>query len=118
MEDAMRLRTGKPEEAGMSARRLEGIVDEAKKWVAQGFTQALVLLVARRGVVVLHEAFGPLTPDADAPPVQLDTIFPVSSLTKPITATAVMALVEDGFLGLQRPLSEYIPEFVGEGRTR
>ena len=54
----MRLRPGKPEEARMSARRLEGIVDVAKKWVAQGLTQALVLLVARRGVVVLHEALG------------------------------------------------------------
>jgi CubicO group peptidase (beta-lactamase class C family) len=115
-EGAMRLRPGKPEEAGMSPRRLEGIVDEAEKWIAQGLTQALVLLVARRGVVVLHEAFGRLIPDADGPPVQRDTIYPVRSLTKPITATAVMALVEDGLLGLQRPLSEYIPEFAGEGK--
>jgi CubicO group peptidase (beta-lactamase class C family) len=116
MEGAMRFRSGKPEEAGMSAGRLEGILDEAKKWVAQGLTQALVLLVARRGIVVLHEAFGRLTPDVDGPPVQRDTIYPVTSLTKPITATAVMALVEDGLLGLQRPLAEYIPEFVGEGK--
>src|SRR5262249_50983070 len=38
------------------------------------------------------------------------------SLTKPITATAAMILVEDGLLGLQRRVSDYIPEFIGEGK--
>ena len=45
-----------------------------------------------------------------------DTLYPLSSLTKPITATAAMLLVEDGLLGLQRPVSEYLPEFSGEGK--
>src|SRR5439155_12367210 len=84
--------------------------------VAQGITPALVILVARRGVVVLHEAFGRLTPDDNAPPVKRDTIYPLTSLAKPITATAAMLLVEDGLLGLQRPVSEYLPEFSGEGK--
>ena len=65
---------------------------------------------------MLHEAFGRLTPDDNAPPVKRDTIYPLSSLTKPITATAAMLLVEDGLLGLQRPVSEYLPEFSGEGK--
>lgn len=111
----MQLRPGEPEEVGMSARRVRHVGQLAAGWVAQGITSALVILVARRGVVVLHEAFGCLTPD-DAPPVKRDTIYPVSSLTKPITATAAMLLVEDGLLGLQRPVSEYIPEFSGEGK--
>jgi len=105
-----------PGEVGMSAERVQGIAHVAKGWVAQGLTQALVLLVARRGAVVLHEAFGRLMPDDDAPPVKCDTIYPVTSLTKPITATAAMMLVEDGLLGLQRPVSDYIPEFIGEGK--
>ena len=50
------------------------------------------------------------------PSVKRDTIYPLSSLTKPITATAAMLLVEDGLLGLQRPVSEYLPEFSGEGK--
>src|SRR5215471_9712909 len=112
----MQLRPGEPEEVGMSARRVRHIRQLATGWVAQGITSALVILVARRGVVVLHEAFGRLTPDDDAPPVQRDTIYPVMSLTKPITATAAMLLVEDGLLGLQRPVSDYIPEFSGEGK--
>lgn len=112
----MQLRPGIPQEVGMSAQRLEGVVRVADSWVAQGITPALVLLVARRGVIVLHEAFGRLTPDDGAPPVKRDTIYPVTSLTKPITATAAMVLVEDGLLGLQRQVSDYIPEFVAEGK--
>lgn len=112
----MKLRPGNPEEVGMSAQRVRHIVDLAEGWVAQGITPALVILVARRGVVVIHEAFGRLTPEHDSPPLKLDTIFPLASLTKPITATAAMILVEDGLLGLNRPVSWYIPEFVGEGK--
>jgi CubicO group peptidase (beta-lactamase class C family) len=112
----MQLRPGEPEEVGMSARRVRHVGQLAAGWVAQGITSALVILVARRGVVVLHEAFGRLTPDDNAPPVKRDTIYPVASLTKPITATAAMLLVEDGLLGLQRPVSDYLPEFSGEGK--
>src|SRR5712691_11563142 len=112
----MQLQPGEPEEVGMSAQRVRHVGQLAAGWVAQGITSALVILVARRGVVVLHEAFGRLTPDDDAPPVQRDTIYPVASLTKPITATAAMLLVEDGLLGLQRPVAEYLPEFSGEGK--
>jgi CubicO group peptidase (beta-lactamase class C family) len=112
----MQLRPGEPEKVGMSARRVRHVGQLAAGWVAQGITSALVILVARRGVVVLHEAFGRLTPDDDAPRVTRDTLYPLSSLTKPITATAAMLLVEDGLLGLQRPVSEYLPEFSGAGK--
>ncbi len=112
----MKLRPGTPEEVGMSAERIQHVADLAESWVAQGVHSALVVLVARKGVIVLHEAFGRLTPEVDSPPLQLDSIFPVASVTKPVTATAAMILVEDGLLGLNRPVSEYIPEFVGEGK--
>ena len=112
----MKLRPGTPEEVGMSAQRIQHVVDLAEGWVAQGITPALVVLVARKGVIVLHEAFGRLTPEEDSPPVQRDSIFSLTSLTKPLTAATAMVLVEDGLLGLNRPVSEYIPEFVGEGK--
>jgi CubicO group peptidase (beta-lactamase class C family) len=110
------LRYGDPEEAGMCPERVALIRRLCAGWVEQGITTALVVLAARRGVIVLHEAFGRLTPDEDAPPVRLDTIFPLASLAKPITATAVMCLVEDGLLGLNRPVHEYVPEFAGQGK--
>jgi serine-type D-Ala-D-Ala carboxypeptidase len=100
----------------MSPERVRHIAGLAESWVAQGFVSALVVLVARRGVIVLHEAFGRLTPDADSPALPRDAVFPLTSATKPMTATVVMSLVEDGLLGLTRPVSEYLPEFAGEGK--
>ncbi len=110
------LRPGSPEEAGMSSRRIQHVKELAASWVEDGTTPALVVLAARRGVVVLHEAFGRLTPHEDSPPLKTDALFPVTSITKTITATAVMCLVEDGLLGFNRPVSSYIPEFRGEGK--
>ena len=114
----MKLQTGIPEEVGMSSQRVQHVRDLAQSWVAQGIHPALVVLAARKGVIVLHEAFGRLTPESNSPPLEPNTIFPLTSLTKPITATAAMILVEDGLLGLNRPVLEYIPEFIGEGKDK
>jgi CubicO group peptidase (beta-lactamase class C family) len=115
---AEQLRDGDPEEAGMSAPRIRHASGLAQRWVAEGHTSVLVVLVARRGRIVLHEAFGRLTPEPDAPALPREAIFPLASITKPITATAVLCLVEDGLLGLNRPVQEYLPEFVGVGKER
>ena len=85
--------------------------------VEQGITPALVVLATRRGIIVLHEAFGRLAPEPDAPALALDTIFPLASISKPVTATAAMLLVEEGRLGLTRPVAEYAPECTGDGST-
>jgi CubicO group peptidase (beta-lactamase class C family) len=42
--------------------------------------------------------------------VDADTIFPIASLTKPITGTAVMRLIESGAIELEAPVRLYIPE--------
>jgi serine-type D-Ala-D-Ala carboxypeptidase len=112
----MKLRTGTAEESGMSSRRIEHIRQVAETWVERGDVQALVLLAARRGVIFLHQAWGKQTADDDSPPVAVDSLFPIASVTKVITATAVMCLVENGLIGLNRPVQEYIPEFAGEGK--
>jgi CubicO group peptidase (beta-lactamase class C family) len=108
----MILRKGKPEEVGMSPKRMQHVEALAKGRVDDGTTPALVTLVARKCVIIHHSAFGVLTSRPDSPPVRTDTIFPLQSLTKPITATAVMLLVEDGLLGLNAPVRFSIPEFV------
>jgi CubicO group peptidase (beta-lactamase class C family) len=48
----------------------------------------------------------------------VDSIFPALSIAKPITATAVMMLVEEGLLGLNRPVVDYIPEICGKGTDK
>jgi CubicO group peptidase (beta-lactamase class C family) len=72
------------------------------------------VLAARRGSVVLHDAFGRQGPGPDAPPLRKDAVFPISSLSKPMTATLLMMLVEDGLVAVGRPVREYLPEITGE----
>src|SRR6185436_14050600 len=85
------------------------------RWVEEGHTPTLGVCVARRGVVVLHESFGILGPGPDSPRLEHDGLFAGASVTKAITATLVMQLVEDGLLGLNRPARDYLPEISGEG---
>lgn len=104
------LRDGRPEEVGMDPARLQHARELARNWVAKGEVPSLQVVAARRGVIVLNEAFGVLRPGADAPPLERNSIFPIMSATKPITAAAVMCLVDDGLLGLNRPFVDYLPE--------
>ncbi|TET97526.1 MAG: class A beta-lactamase-related serine hydrolase [Anaerolineales bacterium] len=114
----MKLRIGTPQEAGVSPSSVQQIIERAAEWVEDGIHPALVILAARRGIVFLHEAMGHLTPANDSPSLSREAIFPIASISKPITATTAMILVEDGLLGLNRPVREYIPEFEGEGKEQ
>src|SRR5438094_84451 len=112
------LHRGTPEDVGMCSPRLRRLENLAEGWVAVGLHSALALVVARKGEIVLARAYGRLRPGPDSPPLALDSVFPIGSITKTITATAVLILVEDGIVGLNRPVQEYVPEFTGEGKDR
>ena len=47
----------------------------------------------------------------DPQPLTADTVFPIASISKTVTATAIMRLVEQGKLELDAPVRRYIPEF-------
>ena len=104
------LRDGTPEEAGMDPARVQRLRDLASGWVKCGDTPSLVVLAAHHGVTVLHEAFGVPRHGDTTPTLQPDSIFPLASCSKPIAATAVMCLVDDGLIGLNRPFIDYVPE--------
>ena len=75
--------------------------------VERGEVPGLVTLVARRGEV-RADAVGAKAVGGD--PMRHDTIFRISSLTKPIAAAAAMVLVEDGRLRLDEPVDRLLPE--------
>lgn len=54
---------------------------------------------------------GRIATDASAPAATPDTLWRVYSMTKPVTAMAAMILIEEGKIGLDDPLSKYIPAF-------
>jgi serine-type D-Ala-D-Ala carboxypeptidase len=111
----MKLRRGKPEEVGMSPERIQRVFDLSNELLDKGDTQAIVMVVARKGVVVINKAFGKLP---NSQPVELDSVFLIACNSKPIVASAIMMLVEDGLVGINRPVSYYIPEFVGDGKNK
>lgn len=78
--------------------------------VADGRLPGATLLVMRHGTVLEQRAFG-VCETNPARPFQSDTICWIASLTKPVTATAAMILVERGRLNLDENVSTYLPQF-------
>lgn len=109
------LTDGKPEDAGMDPTRIKLLHERALEWCDGHRMRSGVLLAARRGKIVFHEACGSLTDKTDSPAIDTSAIFTVASVTKLMTSTLTMCLVEDGLLGLNRPIKEYLPEVSGEG---
>ena len=106
------LPKAKPEDVGMSSERLGRINEVVKKSIDAGEVAGVVTLVARRGKIVHFEAQG-YADIASKKPMRTDNIFRLASMGKPITAVAVMMLVEEGKIRLSDPVSQYIPEFKG-----
>jgi len=100
----------------MSADGLERAGRILQQETASGRVLAASILVARNERIVLHRGYGRLSPQSGAAAVELDTIYLLASITKPVTATALMLLVERGLVSLEEPVSTYIPEFRGEDR--
>ena len=98
----------------MSKRGLNDAVDRVRKAIEDGATPGAVVLVARRGEIVVEEALGALSYDKDAERVGRDTMYDLASLTKVIvTTTLSMILFEREQLDLESPVTAYIPEFSG-----
>src|SRR5512132_424248 len=87
------LKTGKPEAVGMSTGRLEQAVQILEQETKDGSVLAASILVARHGQIVLQQGFGNLRPGASSPPATAETVYFLASITKPVTASALMLLV-------------------------
>jgi len=87
--------------------RIDRIVEQA---VEQGQVPGVVAAVARGPDVHVATA-GAMT--VGGAPMRRDTLFRISSLTKPMTAAVALSLVEDGLLDLDGPIDELVPELAG-----
>src|ERR1035441_9166247 len=107
---AQNVPLGKPEDVGMSSERLRRIHEAIQPHVDTGEISGAVTLVARRGRLVHFEAHGLMDIESKRPMTK-DALFRLASSTKPITATAILILMEEGKLKLTDPVAKYIPEF-------
>lgn len=95
-------------DGGLSAQRLKRLHDVMTGYVERGEVPGLVTLVARRGEGHI-DAIGAMAAGSEEP-MRRDTIFRISSMTKPITAAAAMILVEECVLRLDEPVNRLLPE--------
>src|SRR6266567_8496407 len=93
---------------GFSKTRLGRMHDVMAGHVEHGGVPGVVTLVSRRGEVHV-DAIGRKTVGG-GDPIARDTIFRISSMTKPITAAATMILVEECKLRLSEPVDRLLPE--------
>jgi CubicO group peptidase (beta-lactamase class C family) len=91
----------------LSAKRLRRMDEVLSGHVERGVVPGLVALVSRRGALHVKVA-GSMS--IGGSPIRRDTIFRISSMTKPITAAATMILVEECKLRLDDPVDELLPE--------
>jgi beta-glucosidase-like glycosyl hydrolase/CubicO group peptidase (beta-lactamase class C family) len=89
------------------------------KGVASRVFPGAVLAIGRRAEAPRVKAFGHLDYAPDSPAVREDTLYDLASLTKIVVTTAsAMALVDDGKLDLERPVSAFLPAFGGDKKDQ
>ncbi|MEM1150682.1 MAG: serine hydrolase domain-containing protein [Pseudomonadota bacterium] len=93
-----------------SAQGIDALEQRMARFVSDGDTKGITTLLLHDGQVVSHMQAG-IRKDADGAPLTEDTIFRIYSMSKPITAVALLMLYEDGAFALDDPVTKFIPEF-------
>ena len=99
-----------PAATGLAADRVQRIDQLIDRTIKAGEVSGAVTLVARNGKVVYQQAQG-LADIASGKPMRKDSLFRIASMSKPVTAVAILMLVEEGKVRLDDPLSRFIPAF-------
>lgn len=114
-----------PGRAGLSAAAVDTIWNSVESLYRTGAYPALTFCLRRRGHIVLNRSLGYAqgggpgqTPGADARLAEPDTPICLFSASKAITAILIHKLAEEGGIDLDAPVSRYVPQFRGGGKTR
>jgi CubicO group peptidase (beta-lactamase class C family) len=105
----------RPQEIGIDPTRLQRAYDLLQRWADRDRVPAAGLCVGRRGRVVEPRLVGRQRPGEDAP-LRPDALFLMASITKPVTATAVLMLVERGQVSLEDRVASFVPRFAAHGK--
>ncbi len=105
----------KPESVGLSSSRLKRLDEVMKRrYVDGGFLPGLLTYVYRKGQLVHTSLCGHMDIERDKK-MREDAIFRIYSMSKPITAVALMMLVEEGLIGLDDTVATHIPAWSNLG---
>lgn len=104
------LSKGSPSEVGMDENILKAGINMYQESIKQDALRSAVLLVVRKGKIVLHEAIG-WKDKKKGIPIKKDAMFRMASNTKPVVATGISILVEDQQLNFNDNVRKHIKAF-------
>ncbi len=99
-----------PESVGFSSERLRTIDQFFEREIERNRVPGAVVAIARNGRLVYYKALG-FRDKQKGTAMTTDTIFPLASMTKIMTAVGALTLTEKGQLPLDSPLADYYPDF-------
>lgn len=106
-----------PEAVGLNKKKLNDIDAIANEAIANGATPGCVVLVAKKGKIAFHKAYGYLSYDSTEA-VTTESVYDLASVTKiSATTVSVMKLYEEGKLDLKKTLGDYLPWVKGTDKA-
>jgi serine beta-lactamase-like protein LACTB, mitochondrial len=107
---AFLLAVGLPAAAQVAPPHARAIASLVTSYISDHHVPGLSIAVIDRGGVILTQGYG-LADIENSVPASADTVYRIASISKSITATAAMKLVETGKLDLDTPIQKYCPDF-------
>jgi len=102
-----------PTQSGFNSEKLKDVRTRIQRFVDDKTIAGAVTLVARHGEIADVDAIG-FSDLAATRPMHEDSLFWIASMTKPITAVAVLMLQDEGKLSVEDPVEKFLPEFKGQ----
>lgn len=106
-----------PAKAGLDPAKLAGLRAELQKFIDARQITGAVTVIGRHGHLASFEVIGQRDREAGQP-MEVDTVFRIASMSKIVTAVAVMLLEEEGKLSVDDPVQKHLPEFRGQKLVR
>jgi CubicO group peptidase (beta-lactamase class C family) len=100
----------RPEDTGLSSAGLDGVDAGLQAEIDKGALAGAVTLVARHGKMARRSVLG-LDSVEKKTRLKIDTVFRIFSMTKPVTAVAMMILWDKGLWKPEDPVGKFIPAF-------
>ncbi len=100
-----------PAETGYDESRIEMLNKRFGEMVDNRIIHGASYCISHKGKVIAHGAVGRNNGMNLSEAMKPDTVFGIASITKTFTATAIMQLIEDGYIRLNTPVGDIIPQF-------
>lgn len=99
-----------PASVGLSEDSLKVATQRLHKYVDEGKLPGTYVKIIKNGKVILEDQYGLIDIEANKP-ITENSLYRIFSMTKPITAVALMTLYDQGKLDLDDEVAKYIPAF-------